>query len=241
MNNLIKKIIRESLDNDWSWTEFEPVEPRKKGEVRVGDVYTIYGSDESIRYVLEIVKNNDYNSMIDDEVDYDDDDDYDDSGTIHYKIHVTADEEDEPVGGIRTVTKKRAERLIVQDNHWVLTDSLDRTFNPLKEEVEDDLDWVREVLPVGEMVIDALKSDERYRVITEYDDRGNLIELEIYDNYDSGRFFGVDNKNIISYSDVLEQSKKSLDFCFENNNSEEITEQYQQIYNLLKEYQYKSF
>ena len=179
--------------------------------------------------------------MVDD-VDYDDeDDDYDGSGTIHYKIHVTADEEDEPVGGIRTVTKKRAERLIVQDNHWVLTDSLDRTFNPLKEETEDDLDWVREVLPVGEMVIDALKSDERYRVVTEYDDRGNLIELEIYDNYDSGRFFGVDNKNIISYSDVLEQSKKSLDFCFENNNSEEITEQYQQIYNLLKEYQYKSF
>jgi hypothetical protein len=238
MNNLIKKIIRESLDNDWSWTEFEPVEPRKKGEVRVGDVYTIYDSNESIRYVLEIVKIDDYNSMIDDEDD--EDDDYDGSGTIHYKIHVTADEEDEPVGGIRTVTKKRAKRLIVRDNHWVLTDSLDRTFNPLKEEVEDDLDWMRDVLPVGEMVIDALKSDERYRVITEYDDRSNLIELEIYDKYDSGRFFGIVYKNI-SYSDVLEKSKESFNFCLDNDSSEEITRQYQQIYNLLKEYQYKSF
>jgi hypothetical protein len=238
MNNLIKKIIRESLDNDWSWTEFEPVKPRKKGEVRVGDVYTIYDSNESIRYVLEIVKIDDYNSMIDDEDD--EDDDYDGSGTIHYKIHVTTDEEDEPVGGIRTVTKKRAKRLIVRDNYWVLTDSLDKIFNPLKEEAEDDLDWMREVLPVGEMVIDALKSDERYRVITEYDDKGNLIELEIYDRYDSGRFFGIVYKNI-SYSDVLEKSKESFNFCLDNDSSEEITRQYQQIYNLLKEYQYKSF
>jgi len=236
MNNLIKKIIRESLDNDWSWTEFEPVEPRKKGEVRVGDVYTIYDSNESIRYVLEIVKTDDYNSMIDDEDD--EDDDYDGSGTIHYKIHVTADEEDEPVGGIRTVTKKLAERLIVQDNHWVLTDSLDKGFIG---ENYDDLSWIKETLPIGEMVKDVLKSDERYRVVTEYDDKVNLIELDIYDRYDSGRFFGVHNENIISYSDVLEKSKESFNFCLDNGSSEEITRQYQQIYNLLKEYQYKSF
>lgn len=234
MNNLIKKIIRESLDSDWSWTQFDPVQPRKKGEIKVGDVYTIYGSDKSIRYVLEIV---DISSNP-----FEDEDDEGDNGggTVRYEIIVSPDLDDEPVGSIQITSGDRAKRLVKDDEYWILTDSLDKGFIG---ESYDDLNWIKETIPVGEMVIDALKSNKRYDVITEYDNNGNLIELEIYDTYDSGRFFGVDYENItyenITYSDVLKKSKESLDFCFENNNSEEITEQYQQLYNLLNEYQYK--
>ena len=238
MNNLIKKIIRESLDSDWSWTQFEPVEPRKKGEVRVGDVYTIYGSDESIRYVLEIVKNNDYNNIYDYEDDEDEDDDG--SGTIHYKIHVTADEEDEPVGSISTVNKKRAERLIVQDNHWVLTDSLDKGFNPLKEEAEDDLDWIKEIEPdVESLAHKALSKSNNFIVETEYYGN-NLYNIEFYASDGSGRYFGVNSSNtensFITYEDIVEQARKDLESCYTNNVSEEIMEEYRELYNLLKNY-----
>jgi len=98
----IKKIIKESLDNDWSWAQFDPIEPRKKGDIRVGDIYTIYGSEYSVRYVLDVLE------VTDDEV--------------IYKILVTSGEENEPVGGIQSTELDHAKRLVTQDNHWVLTD-----------------------------------------------------------------------------------------------------------------------
>jgi len=127
----LKKIIKESLEDDWSWAQFEPVEPRKKGDIRVGDIYTIYGngSGYSVRYVLEIVE------VTDDEV--------------IYKILVTADEEDEPVDSIQSTELNHARRLVTQDNHWVLTDYYGKSF--IKESKEDDWGWTKTDPTLGEL------------------------------------------------------------------------------------------
>lgn len=225
----LKKIIRESL-GDWDWTQFDPVEPRKEGEVRIGDVYTIYSPDKStIRYVFEIVE------ISSDEYEgYDEEDD--NGGIVEYKMIVTQDDELEPVGSIQTTSEGRAKRLIIE-GYWILTDSLDKGFIG---ENYDDLTWIKETVPVGEMIIDALKSNKLYDVRTDYDDKGDLIDLEIHASDGSGRFFGITYKNI-TYNDVLEESKDQLIFCYENNTNNDITQEYRELYNLLNNYINKDY
>ncbi len=95
----LKKIIRETIKNsedDWSWVNFDPIEPRKKGEIRVGDVYTIYGSGYEIRYQLEVTE------FLGDEV--------------MYQLLITSDEEDEPSGSIQSTEFDNAKNLI-KDNY----------------------------------------------------------------------------------------------------------------------------
>lgn len=226
----LKKIIRESL-GDWDWTQFDPVEPRKEGEVRIGDVYTIYSPDKTtIRYVFEIV-----------EISSDEYEGYDEEGdnsgsTVKYKMIVTTNNQEEPVGSIQTTSEGRAKRLIIE-GYWILTDSLDKGFIG---ENYDDLTWIKETVPVGEMIIDALKSNKLYFVTTDYDDKGDLIALEIHASDGSGRFFGLTHKNI-TYDDVLEESKDQLRLCYENNTSDGIIQEYRELYNLLNNYINKDY
>jgi len=106
----LKKIIRESLESDWEWTKFEPIEPRKPGEVRVGDIYTIYGNNYHVRYILEII------DILE--------------NRIYYKILESPDEEDgdEPIGSIHSIGKNNAKNLIVDQGYWKLTQSNDMGF-----------------------------------------------------------------------------------------------------------------
>ena len=126
----LKKIIRESLDSDWSWTQFDPIEPRKKDDIRVGDVYTVYGRNNIIRYVLEIVEVTDKD--------------------VFYKMLVTSNEVGEPVDSIQSTELSHAKRLVVWDKHWVLTDSYDKGFE-LKESEEDDWGWTKTDPTLGEL------------------------------------------------------------------------------------------
>jgi hypothetical protein len=218
MNNLIKKIIRESLDNDWAWTQFDPIEPRKKGDIMVGDIYTVYGNNYSVRYVLEILE------VFDDEV--------------LYKILVTADEVDEPVGGIQSTELNHTIRLITQDNHWVLTDYRGKGLVDIKESEKDDFDWIKEIEPdVESLAHKALSKSNNFIVETEYYGN-NLYNIEFYASDGSGRYFGVNSSDtensFITYEDIVEQARKDLEACYVNNVSEEIIEEYRELYNLLK-------
>lgn len=102
----LKKIIRESLEDEWGWAKFEPIEPRKPGEVRIGDIYTIYGNNYHVRYVLEIV------SILGDK--------------IWYTILESEDaDEDEFVGSKHSIDKHAAKNLIIDQGYWKLTYSDD--------------------------------------------------------------------------------------------------------------------
>jgi hypothetical protein len=210
----LKKIIKESLDNDWGWTQFDPVEPRKRGDIRVGDIYTIYGSEYSVRYVLDVLE------VTDDEV--------------IYKILVTSDEEDEPVGSIQSTELDHAKRLVTQDNHWVLTDSYDKGFE-LKE--SNDFDWIKDIGPdVESLVKMALSKSNNFKVETTYHG-SKLHRIEIYASDGSGRYLGIEasdtKNNFITYDDVLEKAEKALEYCYSEYVSESITEEYKELYNLL--------
>jgi hypothetical protein len=212
----IKKIIKESLENDWSWAQFDPIEPRKKGDIRVGDTYTVYGYNYDVRYVLEILE------VTDDEV--------------IYKILVTADEVDEPVGSIQSTELNHARRLVTQDNHWVLTDYYGKSF--IKESEENDFDWIKEIEPdVESLARKALSKSNNFIVETEYYGN-NLYNIEFYASDGSGRYFGVNSSDtensFITYEDIVEQARKDLEACYVNNVSEEIIEEYRELYNLLK-------
>ncbi len=125
----IKKIIREIIENtedDWSWANFDPIKPRKKGEIRVGDVYTIYGNEYEIRYQLEIT-----------EVDGD---------LVMYEILITSNGEEEPVGEIDDTEHENAKRLI-KNGYWVLTNSFDINLTESEEGGVDPFDWIRESDP----------------------------------------------------------------------------------------------
>ena len=122
MNMNIKKIIREELD--WEWTQFEPIEPREEGDIRVGDVYTIYDREYNIRYVFEIIE------ITDDR--------------IFYEILVT-DDVYEPVGSIISTELKHGKTLVLND-FWILTDYHGKGF--IKESEEDGLDWIRKSEPI---------------------------------------------------------------------------------------------
>jgi len=121
----LKKIIKETIDDTedpWSWAKFDPVEPRKKSEIRVGDVYTIYGNDHEryIRYQIEVTEINGYE--------------------VVYEVLITSDEEEEPTGSIQSTEFDNAKRLI-KDNYWVLTSSLDGNLNESEE--GDEWGWTK--------------------------------------------------------------------------------------------------
>ena len=122
MNMNIKKIIREELD--WEWTQFEPIEPREEGDIRVGDVYTIYDREYNIRYVFEIIE------ITDDR--------------IFYEILVT-DDVYEPVGSIISTELKHGKTLVLND-FWILTDYHGKSF--IKESEGDEFDWIRKSEPI---------------------------------------------------------------------------------------------
>jgi hypothetical protein len=123
MKNIIKKIIKESLNSDWEWAQFEPIEPRKEGNIKVGDIYTIYGNSYIVRYVLEIV-------AIDEE-------------NVDYKILVSADEELEPVGSIQSEEIDYVKKLITVDKYWTLTDYNEKSWS-MNESEDDSLDWIKQ-------------------------------------------------------------------------------------------------
>lgn len=207
----LKKIIKESLENDWGWTQFEPIQPRKPGEVRIGDIYTIYGNNYHVRYVLEIV------SIL--------------GNTIWYTILETEDgDEDEFVGSKHSVSKTQAKELILYQGYWKLTYSEDNNFI---YENDESLKWIKDIIPVEQMVKDALRPNPLYRVETKYDDYHYLIELEIYATDGSGRFFGVEGDNV-SYTDVLNASYHEFKYCVDSGNTpQKITDEYRELYNLL--------
>jgi len=139
----LKKIIKETINNvedDWSWAKFDPVEPRKEGEIRVGDVYTIYGNGYEIRYQLEVTE------FLDDEV--------------MYQLLITSDEEEEPSGSIQSTEFDNAQNLI-RSGYWKLTSSFDVNLNESEE--EDEWGWVKKhnvSIPITE-----LKPNDEYKII----------------------------------------------------------------------------
>ena len=163
----LKKIIRETIKNsedDWSWANFDPIEPRKKGEIRVGDVYTIYGSGYEIRYRLEVTE------FLGDEV--------------MYQLLITSDEEEEPYGSIQSTEFDNAKNLI-KDNYWVLTSSLDGNLTESEEEGVNPFAWIRDVIPPVQ--ITELDPNDMYRIahisrqaFEDYMGDGDLLDYDPY-------------------------------------------------------------
>jgi hypothetical protein len=126
----ITNSVNESED-EWDWAR--KIIPREPNQVMVGDFYVIYGTNNTVRYLLEILT-----------VDED---------NITYLIHESEDKVgDEAAGSIQTTPLDNA-RYLVESGYWVLMG--EKSPNHMTE--NEDFDWIQKQEPEKE-----LKKNKKY-------------------------------------------------------------------------------
>jgi hypothetical protein len=126
----ITNSVNESED-EWDWAR--KIIPREPNQVMVGDFYVIYGANNTVRYLLEILT-----------VDED---------NITYLIHESEDGVgDESAGSIQTTPSDNA-RYLVESGYWVLMG--EKSPNHMTE--NEDFDWIQKQEPEKE-----LKKNKKY-------------------------------------------------------------------------------
>jgi hypothetical protein len=128
MNRNLRDIIKESL-GDFDWIkDIEPTPPREWGEVRVGDVLYI-GDKYAPRYLLEIIRIA--------------------AGWVDYELLLVpddADEEEEYVGAIRSVSEFKAKDLITDALFWQYYSIVEGGEPPSGPSLNEsnELDWIKD-------------------------------------------------------------------------------------------------
>jgi hypothetical protein len=216
----IKKIIREELDDDWSWTKTDPTlgELFDYGLINEGDKLWVKG----------YTKINDW--------DKEEDKVYLDGWFI---IDYLGD--DFTNVGYRT-SKEICDVLncgvvgqFLEIDRDLVVYKVEREESTLKE--SNDFDWIKDIGPdVESLVKMALSKSNNFKVETTYHG-SKLHRIEIYASDGSGRYLGIEasdtKNNFITYDDVLEKAEKALEYCYSEYVSESITEEYKELYNLL--------
>ena len=126
----ITNSVNESED-EWDWAR--KIIPREPNQVMVGDFYVIYGANNTVRYLLEILT-------------------VDEDHTT-YLIHESEDKVgDEAAGSIQTTPLDNA-RYLVESGYWILMG--ENSPNHMTE--NEDFDWIQKQEPEKE-----LKKNKKY-------------------------------------------------------------------------------